>query len=100
MNVSFRKQGGNASNGQAIGRMGSQLLIRYRITNGEPRERWIPADRVYSEIDRDAWLALPRYRREACPGVLQDPASYSRCSICRAYRMPGHKVVVRVEAQP
>jgi hypothetical protein len=62
--VRFYKQGGHPCDGLAIGRKGSTILIRYHITNGEARERWLPAKRIIElggDID-----SLPRYRTKTC----------------------------------
>lgn len=50
--------------GVAIARMGSKLLIRYRIQDGTERERWLGPDRY--DVDLDV-SALPRYKREKVP---------------------------------
>jgi len=59
--VTFRRQGGHTTDGIAIGRLGSQLLIQYRINDGSTRERWLKADRIitlHGNIDD-----LRRYKR-------------------------------------
>ena len=94
MKVTFRKQGGKMIEGDAVGRMGSQLLIQYRIENGEPRERWIKSDR-WQDLVGD-FDDLPRYHRTKCPEVLfdgptpDDPRTEENehCPECGKLRVP------------
>lgn len=89
--------------GVAIARMGSKLLIRYRIQDGTERERWFTPDRF--EIDLDV-SALPRYRRETIArevlvrpieavknehGIWRVPIELRLCEVC------GGRIVVEME---
>ena len=81
MSVRFKKQGGKACEGQAIGIMGSDVLISYQIENGEPRKRWLPRKRVLEVEGGDERLAtLPRYRRVTCK--THDATYYTNCTTC------------------
>jgi hypothetical protein len=68
MRVKVRKQGGGWVNGTAVGRMGSQLLVQYHITDGSPRERWFPKARYeFQRAEDQANISeLPRYKRVTC----------------------------------
>ena len=70
MKIRFIKQGGHEIEGEAIGRLGSKLLIQYRITSGERRERWIPKARYTLAGDSDLadLVALPRFKNLKCKG--------------------------------
>lgn len=70
--VRFQKQGGNISDGIAIGRQGmSKFLIKYRINDGSPRERWIPKNRI--EIDDiESFKVLEVWRNKICPSIKLD----------------------------
>jgi hypothetical protein len=52
--------------GVAVGRMGKQLLVRYKtVTGREPRERWFPPHRYQLHLMvRDFVPTLTRYKRE------------------------------------
>src|SRR5262245_22486263 len=76
--VQFTKQGGGVITGLAVGRLGSQLLIQYRIKNGERRERWFPKSR-YQTPQGDV-STLPQYRRAICkPIASSKPALVQLC---------------------
>lgn len=71
--VEFVKQGGKTITGTAIGRMGSKLLISYRIEDGSPRERFIPPKR-YTLRDGTDIDTLPKYKRvKVGPQTLETP---------------------------
>ena len=91
--VRFRKQGGNTITGLAIGRMGSQILIQYRVTSGEERERWLPKGR-YDETPE--LQELPRYKRAKCDGK-RDETGRCSCGVPRWNTAPTHAVIVPVD---
>jgi hypothetical protein len=86
--VRVRIQGGPWVEGEAIGRRGSQALIRYRtVGSGAKRERWFTGDR-FELPEGSAFEQLPRYRRVVCPGVdFDEPTTagnmrYRDCTTC------------------
>lgn len=65
--IRFRAQGNSKNQtGEARGRMGSKILISYRIKSNEARERWFPRSRYEPLADAD-FEALPVYKRIKCP---------------------------------
>ncbi len=78
--VEFQKQGGKVALGEAVGRMGkAKFLIRYKIEDGSPRERWIPKSRLF-EPRMDALLELEEWVTKSCPAVKFDPPVVMRAS--------------------
>lgn len=70
------KQGGTWITARAIARKGSKLLAAYSITNGEARERWLPASR-YRNLEGDV-ETLPRYKAASCKATtLEEPVRAS-----------------------
>lgn len=58
--------------GEAIGRKGKQLLVRYHIADGSVRERWFGPGRVnHCYLEQDLEL-LDRYKGKTCPAVVFD----------------------------
>lgn len=76
--LTIRAQGGAIRQGEAIGRKGKQLLVRYYIANGYLRERWFGPDRVnHCYLEQDLEI-LDRYVGKTCPAVVFDnPAQWA-----------------------
>lgn len=64
--VRIRKQGGKWTTGEAVGRMGTELLVQYQIEDGQQRERWFKKARWDAGDRRPDLERLPRWRRATC----------------------------------
>ena len=69
--VRFLAQGGVAYIGTATKRIGTKLLIAYRIGDGSERERWIPGKRIIETVEGDI-ATLPRFVTHSCRGTKFD----------------------------
>jgi len=116
--VQFHKQGGKLAAGRVIGRMGSQALIAYAIESGEPRERWIKANR-YELPEGRSLDEVDRYARRECPGTGEPVEASARCPHCDRLSseifwaarvdsketpwegpLPSHKTIVKIMDAP
>jgi len=89
--ISFRAQGNaDMQVGLAVGRMGSQVLIQYRIKDGSERERWLPRGR-YVMSPSEAFYTLPVYHRVKCDGSPADPNRSGQCVKCGSWIGWGNK---------
>lgn len=96
--IEFRRQGAaDRSIGRAVGRLGNQVLIEYRINDGTKRARFLKPAR-YRLAEGQTLDGLPKYQRRECPGVgkafkVEKLGRYSadrgRCSVCSDFFFAG-----------
>lgn len=71
-NCEIVSQGGRLAPAEALGRKGNtSVLVSYRTKLGEPRQRWLPKDRVRFYGGEGAFEMLPKWKQvKVCPGIV------------------------------